>query len=254
MIYRPLLAVLSCMQLAGCGGSVSGLLAKIDPPQRTATNDVPEALPMNTERSRVLFLIIVAGLRDAGKSSAAAAYLRSYLKAYPNDPKAQLLLADSLADTHQEAAAGEIYAGLLESAQAAPSEAGLGHVAASRGDWAAASSHFTKALAKDNSNWSYLNDLGFAEIMTTRYGAAVDTLRQASELAPDNAMIRSNFIIALHLAGRDAEARAQISAIKSADERRRGAALLALSPAALHIAAPQTVASADIQPLREASR
>jgi Flp pilus assembly protein TadD len=255
-IRQYLLASLCCIALAGCGGNVAGALKTLEaPPQREAANDIPDAPPLNTDRSRTLFLIIVQGLHDTGKPRAAIAYLRQYGKLYPNDPKAQLLLADCLLSTHQETEAAAIYKG-LGGAQAASRESGLGRVAASRAAWDEAASFFERAAVLDAANTTYLNDFGFAQIMTGRFDRALGTLHQAHELAPDNGMVRNNLILALHLAGRDAEARSLINTIARPDERTRGAALLSLDAARLHVspAKPQTLASADIPVKPQASR
>jgi Flp pilus assembly protein TadD len=220
----------------------------LDTPPREAANDIPDALPLNTDRSRTLFLIIVQGLQDAGKPRAAIAYLRQYGKLYPNDPKAQLLLANCLLSTHEEKEAAALYKGLGAGAQAAASESGLGRVAASHGAWDEAATLFQQAVSRDAANIAYLNDLGFAHIMTAHFDQAVETLHQANELAPGNVMVRNNFILALHLARRDPEARAVISSIVQPNDRVRGAILLSLDAAKLQVpqAKPQTIASADI--------
>jgi Flp pilus assembly protein TadD len=251
-----LLAVAACVPLAGCGGAVKDVLNKLDPPQHQASNDIPEAPPLNTDRSRTLFLIVVQGLRDTGKPRAAIAYLRQYGKLYPDDPKAQLLLADCLLATHEEDAAAAIYKTLADGRQAAASEAGLGRVAASHAAWGEAAGFFQQAAARDAANIAYLNDLGFSQIMTGHFDPALTTLYQANELAPDNVTIRSNLILALHLAGRDAEARALINSIAQPNERVRGAGLLNLDAAKLHVALvkPQTLASADIPPRLQEAR
>jgi tetratricopeptide (TPR) repeat protein len=246
--HRFLVAALSCAWLAGCGGGLKDVLTKLDAPQREAANDLPEALPLNTDRSRALFLIIVRGLQDAGKPRAAIAYLRQYGTLYPNDPKAQLLLADCLLSAHEEKEAAALYKGLAGGEHEAASESGLGRVAASHAAWDEAASYFQQATMRDAANIAYLNDLGFAQIMTGHYDQALGTLRQANELAPDNGMIRNNLILALHLAGRDAEARSLVGQIARPDERAQGANLLSLDAAKLHVtvAKPQTLAAADI--------
>jgi Flp pilus assembly protein TadD len=254
---RLLLAALCGIPLAGCGGGLTGALGKLDPPQRVAANDIPDAAPLDTERSRKLFLIIVQGLQDAGKPRAAIAYLRQYGKLYPDDPKAQLLLADCLLSAHDETEAASIYKTLGAGAEAAASEAGLGRVAASHREWTNAAAFFQKAATRDTANVSYLNDFGFAEIMNGQVDLALGTLRQANELAPDNAMVRNNLILALHLSGSDAEARRLIGSIARPDERARGAAMLNLDAAKLHANAspqPQTLASADIPSAPQAVR
>jgi Flp pilus assembly protein TadD len=231
-------------------------LGQLNPPPHVVTNDIPDAPPLDTERSRTLFLIVVQGLQDSGKSRAAIAYLRQYEKLYPNDPKARLLLADCLLSSHEETQAAAIYRTLDTGAQAAPSEAGLGRVAAAHSEWGDASTFFQLAVTRDASNTSYLNDLGFSQIMSGQVDPALESLHQANELAPDNGMVRNNLILALHLAGRDAEARALISLIVQPDERARGTALLSLDAAKLHAnsAKPQTLAAADIPPMPERVR
>lgn len=246
--HRALVMVLSCAWLAGCAGGLKDVITTLDAPQREAANEIPEALPLNADRSRALFLIIVRGLQEAGKPRAAIAYLRQYAKLYPNDPKAQLLLADCLLSAHEETEAASLYKGLAGGEHEAASEAGLGRVAASHADWNGAASYFQRAATRDAANITYLNDLGFAQLMTGHFDLALGTLRQAGELAPASAVVRNNLILALHLAGRDAEARSVIGLIPRPDERARGATLLSLDAAKLHAAVikPQTLAAADM--------
>ena len=246
---RSLLLAVACgIPLTGCAGALKDALSRLGPPQREAPGDIPEALPLNTDRSRTLFLIIVQALQDSGKPRAAVAYLRQYAKLYPNDPKAQLLLADSLLAAHEETEAAAIYQSLNEGSQAAASEAGLGRVAASHAAWGDAVNLFQQAVARDSANIAYLNDLGFAQIMTGHFDLALAALHSANELAPNNPMVRNNLILALHLAGRDAEARTVISSIVQPNEQTRGASLMSLDAAKLHVTAPkpQTIASAEI--------
>jgi Flp pilus assembly protein TadD len=238
-LARLCLATVACLPLLACAGGPRRMSAE--------SSEIPDARAINAQSSRTLFLIIVDGIKSSGRSRAALAYLDQYLKLYPDDPKARLLMADCLIDTQQTAAAAVIYRGLLGGDREAAAEAGLGHVAAQNGDWAQAALRFQQASSVAPANAAYLNDLGYAQLMTAQYPPAVATLLQAKELDPDNSTIRANVILALHLAGRDEEARSLIDAATRSDDRDQEAGLLTLDPTALHTV-PQTVASATVTP------
>lgn len=239
----PLLLALSL--LTACSGSFSGKLGSGDAtphPSGTAA-DVPSAPRMNTDRSRALFLIIVEELHKQGKSRAALAYLDDYDRLYPGDTKSALLRGNCLLDIADYDRAAQVFQRLQGGGNDPAAQAGLGQVAAARQDWASAQAAFQRAVRGNPSNAEYLNDLGFAQIQTGNYAAALSSLRQAQELDATNRMIRNNVILALHLAGRDADARAQIGSIAGPNDRHFAEGLLALTATTL----PASTGTATVQ-------
>jgi Flp pilus assembly protein TadD len=247
-----LLASLCGVGLGGCAKDVSHLIAHLDAPPRRTQGDLPEARPIDADTARRLFLIIVDGLRQDGKSRAALAYLDGYERAYPGDRQAMLMRADCLLDIGQTAQAASLYRRLLDrSGDVAAAHAGLGQVAAANQDWRLAASEFADASSGDPANVAFLNDLGFAQMNGGAFPAAIESLRQAAELEAGNRHVRNNLILALHLSGNDAQARAMVDAITEPQDRAEAVGLLTLPAAALRRAAapPATTASfASAQP------
>ena len=183
-------------------------------------DQMPQAAPLDAENSRDLYLGIVDKLRQGGKSRAALAYLDDYDNRHPGDIRAQTLRADSFLDIQDYDRAEAIYRQLVDGDQSAAAYDGLGRVAAGRGDWAKARAQFHEAVRREPINIKYLNDLGFAEMRIASYDEALFTLRQATELAPGNAMVRNNLILCLDVAGHGDEAKAMLGSIATVQERR----------------------------------
>jgi Flp pilus assembly protein TadD len=201
----------ACSSLWGGDGT-----ARRDP---SPADQLPQAAPLDAENSRDLYLGIVDKLRQGGKSRAALAYLDDYDNRHPGDVRAQTLRADSFLDIQDYDRAEAIYRQLVNGDQAAAAYDGLGRVAAGRGDWAKARAQFHEAVRREPINVKYLNDLGFAEMRIASYDEALFTLRQATELAPDNAMVRNNLILCLDVAGQGDAAKAMLGRIATAKER-----------------------------------
>lgn len=181
---------------------------------------LPQAAPLDAENSRDLYLGIVDKLRQGGKSRAALAYLDDYDNRHPGDARAQVLRGDAFLDIQDYTRAEAIYRELVNGDQAAAAYDGLGRVAAGRGDWAKARAQFHEAVRREPINVKYLNDLGFAEMRIASYDEALFTLRQATELAPENAQVRNNLILCLDVAGQGDAAKAMLRRITNAPERR----------------------------------
>lgn len=219
------LLLFAAVPLGGCQ-SLSALSSR---PQGAiaAGPEFPKPDRLDPARSRTLYLSVIEELREGGKPHAALAYLNDYDRRWKNDAKAQLLRADCLLDIAAYDQAEAIYRAHLNGPLAAAAHAGLGHVAAGRGDWANAVAAFRAAVERDPINYKYLNALGYAELKTHDYRPAVFTLRQAWELAPDNTTIRNNVLIALKASGQMEEVRAILADIGSEADRREAERLLA---------------------------
>lgn len=192
-------------------------VARHDP---TPGDSLPQAVPLDAENSRDLYLGIVDKLRQGGKSRAALAYLDDYDNRHPGDARAKVLRGDAFLDIQDYARAEGIYREMLEGDQAAAAYDGLGRVAAGRSDWAKARAYFHEAVRREPINVKYLNDLGFAEMRIASYDEALFTLRQATELAPENAQVRNNLILCLDIAGQGDAAKSMLGRIADAKERR----------------------------------
>jgi len=211
LLFLPWLS--ACSSLFGSDASA----ARREP---SPADQLPQAVPLDAENSRDLYLGIVDKLRQGGKSRAALAYLDDYDNRHPGDVRARVLRADSFLDIQDYDRAESIYRELLTGDQAAAAYDGLGRVAVGRGDWVKARAQFHEAVRREPINVKYLNDLGFAEMRVASFDEALFTLRQASELAPTNAQVRNNLILCLDVAGQGDAAKAMIGRIADAKERR----------------------------------
>lgn len=159
--------------------------------------DIPAAARLDDARSQALYFTVIAKLRQDGKSHAALAYLDDFDRRYPGDMKARLLRADCLLGIGGLVQAEALYRSLIAGPEGAAAQSGLGHVAAARGDWAAAVAAHRRAAAIDPVNAAYRNDLGYALLRAGNRDGALFALRQASELDPANAVIAANLTLAL---------------------------------------------------------
>lgn len=217
MRTRSALALIALLPALSACGLFGGDTPRRDP---SPADQLPQAAALTPENSRDLYLGIVDKLRQGGKSRAALAYLDDYDNRHPGDARAQVLRADAFLDIQDYDRAEGVYRELVNGDQAAAAYDGLGRVAAGRGDWAKARAQFHEAVRREPINVKYLNDLGFAEMRIASYDEALFTLRQATELAPDNAQVRNNLILCLDIAGQADASKAMIGRIADAKERR----------------------------------
>lgn len=179
------------------------------------------AFVMDAARERDLYLAVIRNLNDDGKGHAAIAYLDDYDQRYPADMRARLLRADCLAGTGEFVQAQALYQSLVaDPVQAAAAYAGLGGIAAARGDWAGAAAAYRRAVALAPTQPGYRNDLGYALLRQDKATEALFILRQAHELSPGNARVRNNLLLALIRAGHRADADSMLRSIIDADDRR----------------------------------
>lgn len=174
-----------------------------------------------------MHLKLISELRASGRPRAALAHLDAYDAKTPRSPRAQVLRADCLVDVGQYDAAQAVYARLLKGPEASAAYAGLGRVAALRGDWKAAAAQFAQAVQRNPVDAPMVSDLGFALLRAGDTAGAVFRLRQAAELAPDNPVIRNNLILAYEADGDEEAARRLLAQVKSADDRKAIAAMRA---------------------------
>src|SRR3546814_4610110 len=106
-----------------------------------------------------------------------------------------MLRADCLLGAGALKQAEDIYLTLAQGADGAAAQAGLGKIAAARGDWAGAVHAYEHAVAAAPLHFAYRNDLGYALLQTGAVDRAAFVLRQAAELAPGNDHIRRNLAL-----------------------------------------------------------
>jgi Flp pilus assembly protein TadD len=177
--------------------------------------------------SRGFHLALIEDLRRSGKPHAALAHLDAFDKQYPRAADAAVLRGDCLVDLKDFAGAAAVYRTLLGGPQAAAAQAGLARVEALNGRWPMAADHYARAVALAPTQASYLNDYGFALLNAGRAGDALFRLQQAAELAPADAKVRNNLILALDATGDRAGAQRLLASVPDAGERAEIAAELA---------------------------
>src|SRR3546814_11701656 len=95
-----------------------------------------------------------------------------------------MLRADCLLGAGALKQAEDIYLTLAQGADGAAAQAGLGKIAAARGDWAGAVHAYERAVAAAPLHFAYSNDLGYALLQTVPVARAHFVLRQAAEPPP----------------------------------------------------------------------
>ncbi len=190
-----------------------------------AASAPPEIEAIDAAKSRKLYLITIDKIAK-DRPLAALAYLDDYDRRFKGDPKASLLRADCLMRVGERTAAEQVYRTLLGGGRGKLADmdqgagwAGLGRVLAARGQWVEAVSALNEAVAKQPINTAFISDLGYAQMMAGDSRGAVFRLRQARELAPQDAMVRNNLILALWAAGETRESEQMLQALSDPDER-----------------------------------
>jgi Flp pilus assembly protein TadD len=219
-------ALLAVLLLPACSGQ-GGMLSTLTAPAPQVSDPLPQAVDLDQDRTRRLYLIVVNRLRQQGSARAALSYLDAYDLQYPNDPQAMLLRADCLVAIGADEKAEPVYRGLLHTEYQPAANAGLGQVAIARADWKGAIDGFQAAVRLSPSNIGFVNNLAYAQMRAGRYDVALETMRQAHELDPSDALIRNNLILCLQLSGHGGEAQSMLRDIPNPAERRSVMAMLA---------------------------
>lgn len=217
---------LAAVMIAALGVSACGSLPTYA--RKTETIPAEQAAQQEANRevkSRALYLRLVEEMQADNKHRAAIAYLDEYNQAYPGEDIAAILRGKSLVALEQYGDAEAVLQPLTTGALADQAYGELGTMWAKRGDWVRAASYFEMAREKAPTRVKYLNNLGYAELMTKRYDRAEQVLKQALELDDDNPSIRNNLILALFLQGKKAQARKIVLSLEG-QERDQVIALL----------------------------
>ena len=224
------LSAVVAVAVVGCGFAKPPRSNTPPQPMGNIATDMPAD---RTVQSRRLYLDLIAGMRRTGRAHAALAHLDAFEKQYPNSADAAVLRGDCLVDLKDFAGAAVVYRKLLKGREAAAAHAGLGRIEGLGGRWPAASAEFGRAVGMAPTNVDFLNDYGFALLQAGDRTQALFRIRQAAELAPADARVRNNLILALAATGNEPEARQRLAAIPDPDERREiEAAMAAPTPPA----------------------
>ncbi len=199
---------------------------------------LPAARPAATEtqlRTRSLYLQLIHQARADGRPRAAIAYLDDFDRQFPGDIDARVLRANSLLDLGQVDAAQAAVDTLARSPASAGLDAVRGHVRAARGQWATSIPFYEAAVAANPTDPLLRNALGYALLRSRSPDRAIEQLRGAADLAPQDDVIRNNLILAFTLGGRTTEADDAIARLRDrtaqAALRRQIAAEVARPPA-----------------------
>jgi Flp pilus assembly protein TadD len=168
-----------------------------------AKSDAAQSAPA----TRSLYLNLIRDARTDGRSRAALAYLDDYDHKYPGDVEARVLRINCLLDLREtdqaEAVLDQLHPGAVTGALAAQVSAVHGHVLAARDRWHDALPFYQAAVAVDPTSAWLRNALGYALLRDGQAPRAVETLRDARDLDPDNTIVRNNLWLAYAMSGRD---------------------------------------------------
>jgi Flp pilus assembly protein TadD len=173
----------------------------------------------NDPSTRGLYMALIRQARTDGRPRAAIAYLDDFDRRHPDDREGQLLRVNCLLDLDQVAAARSALGRIPASDRSGPAQAVRGHVLAAEGKWAQAAMQYAAALQASPADAFIGNALGYAQLRSGEPGLAVETLRGARDLAPDDTVVRNNLILALTMTGRLGEAEAMLNQVTDAKEK-----------------------------------
>jgi Flp pilus assembly protein TadD len=187
---------------------------------------VPSAAPAaatSAPETRGLYLQLIGQARIDGRPRAALAYLDDFDRRFPGDVGARVLRVNSLLDLGQLDEAERIVARLAKVQGNATVDAVRGHALAARGRWPEASARYQAAIAASPADPMLRNALGYAQLRSGLGDLAIEQLRGASDLAPDEPVIRNNLLLAFAVTGRKQDLSA---GIRTAGNRKAQAELL----------------------------
>jgi Flp pilus assembly protein TadD len=225
-----------------------------------ATLSAPPAIARSEQgqaQTRGIYLQMIQQARVDGRSRAALAYLDDFDRNYPGDVEAEVLRINCLLDLRQVDEADAVLARLRPSDHtgrfAAEVNAVHGHVLAAHDRWGEATPFYAAAVAANPTSPMLRNALGYSLLRDHQPARALEAIRDARDLAPDDTIIRNNLLLAYAVNGRDALLAHALDAVSDPDARnalRRRidveAAKLRLQPA-LAVAAPGAITAKTIQ-------
>lgn len=187
-LAAPLACALACLAATACSPKLGGYRQMPSAPSLVEPGG-------NAEDTRATYLELIERMQAQGAYYASLAHIDAFRQRHGDSPALRLLQANALRQTGDLAAARPLYEGLLRSDQAAAAYHGLGLIAASGNDQAAAEAALLRATQLQPLNTSYLGDLGYARLRAGQLDAAQAPLAKALELAPDNARAAANLAV-----------------------------------------------------------
>lgn len=187
-------------------------------PAMAASTSSDAAMQSST---RSLYIGLIRQARTDGRPRAAIAYLDDFDRQHPDDREAQLMRVNCLLDLNQLAAARIALTQIPASDRSGAAQAVRGHVFAAESNWTQAAVLYAAALRESPADALIANALGYARLRAGQAGQAVETLRGAHDLAPDDSVVRNNLILALTMTGRLGEADALLSQVTDLNEKAR---------------------------------
>lgn len=163
--------------------------------------------------TRDLYLMLIRQARDDGHSRAALAFLDDFERQFPNVFEAQILRINCLLDLGQIDEAELAATALTERDRTGTIKTMRGHVLSAQQRWDEAIAEYREALRQLPSDALLNNALGYAQLRSGLSGDAIETLRRARELSPQDPVIRNNLLLALTLSGRNVEVDAEFTRI-----------------------------------------
>lgn len=164
--------------------------------------------------NKQVYLDMIKKMQERSLYFASIAHIDSYQKTYGSSPEVQRLYADALRATGQDEAAEKQYKAMLSGPESAAAWHGLGLLAAQRGNSALAISNLREASRVAPTNAIVLSDLSYALLNAGESNAARVPLMQAVELAPGNRKVISNLALFFLLSGEQPKAEALMKEAK----------------------------------------
>jgi len=144
------------------------------------------------QRSKELYLSVIAQLIDYEKYHAALAHLDEFDRLYGSTELSHRLRGDAWLALDNLANAEMEYAAIAGGTLSGYGGHGLGRVAAARGDWPSALAYFEQAVRTRPTSPDFLNDFGCALYRLGRVDEAVFELKKALELSPADKRVSGN--------------------------------------------------------------
>ena len=195
---KPWLLAGACICLAACSTFHNGF------PNHMAPSLTQPSKPSTD--SKAMYLDLIRQMQQQGAYYASLAHIDAFRLRYGNPPELQRMQADALRETGQDAAASQVYQGMLHGPQAASAWHGLGLIAAGNRRYAEAEKDLLQATRLEPVNVTYLNDLGYARLAAGDTVSAHQPLAEAAELEPGNTKVVSNLALWASLQGDDTQA------------------------------------------------
>lgn len=180
--------------------------------------------PQIAGSTKALYLMLIHQARTDGRARAALAYLDDFERQYPGELDARVLRINCLLDLGQIDYAATLAGQLPDNDRTGKVSLIRGHVQTARQQWGEAIAHYQDALRANPADPLTINAMGYAQLRAGQANAAIETLKRAADLAPRDAVVRNNLLLALTMAGRTAEAGTRLRAIRDplVRERLRG--------------------------------